>query len=123
MGTRIHDVCVNAGNRNRSIAAVTLLGMFAAADAGRVGEDGTGAVWVAPELLEALNAAAFPACIRDVVIQAGLESDSNGRVAFEWHPATGELSFAADGIKPAVTLPEELSPASAIAAAQDCGSR
>ena len=98
-----------------------LVSTLAAANAGRVGEDGTGAVWVAPELLEALNAGRFPDCGHEAIIKTDLAA--NGRVVFEWHPATGELSFAADGIKPAVTLPEDFSTDFAKAATQNCESR
>jgi len=98
-----------------------LLAAFAATDAGRVGEDGTGAMWVAPELLEVLNRSRFPDCTHEVVIKADLQT--NGRVIFEWHPDTGELSFAADEIKPAITLPEDFSPEPVPAATGNCGSR
>lgn len=101
--------------------AVVLFGAFAAADAGRVGEDGTGAMWVAPELLEALAATRLSGCTHEVVIEAA-QVQSDGRVAFEWHPATGELSFANTG-KPATTLPEDSSPELLPAVMQSCESR
>ena len=91
---------MNSGTRNFFITALVFFGALVATDAGRVGEDGTGAMWVAPELLDALGS--------EVVGTADLQT--NGRVAFEWHPATGELSFATNGVKPAFTLPEELCP-------------
>jgi hypothetical protein len=112
---------VNSGNRVYSIAALICLGAFAATNAGRVGEDGTGAVWVAPELLELLETARLPGCTHDLVIEADLRND--GRVAFEWHPASGELSFANEGETPAVTLPEDSFPEPFAPAALHCGSR
>ncbi len=94
------------------------LGALAAADAGRVGEDGTGAMWVAPELLEAVAAAA--GCASSV---AATTCNRMARVAFEWHPATGELSFAADDVHPAITLPEDFFPEPLASATRSCGSR
>jgi len=84
-----------------------LLGAFAAADAGRVGEDGTGAMWVAPELVQVMEEHSLPGGSHEVVIRTDLQT--NGRVVFEWHPETGELSFAAGGLEPAFTLPEVFS--------------
>jgi len=99
-----------------------LLGAFAAADAGRVGEDGTGAMWVAPELVEAMGEDGLPGCMHEVVIRTDLQT--NGRVVFEWHPETGELSFAAGAIQPALTLPEDFSSEPSIRPiSQNCGSR
>jgi len=105
---------VNSGNRTSFIAALAFFGAFAAADAGRVGESSTGAMRVAPELLGALKKSRVSVCTR---------WQTNGRVVFEWHPATGELSFAGDGLKPPVTLPEDLAPEPLAAATQSCGSR
>ena len=90
---------MNSGNRISSISALVVLGACAAADAGRVGEDGTGAMWVAPELLEALGEG----------VTQPVDLQANGRVTFEWHPATGELSFATDGVSPAIRFPEDFS--------------
>jgi hypothetical protein len=88
----IHAIGVLSGNRTSSIVALAILGAFAAADAGRAREDGTGAMWVAPELLGALETVRFSDCNHEVVIKTDLLT--NGRVVFEWQPATGELSFA-----------------------------
>jgi len=118
----IHAIGVNSGNRTISIAALVFLGALAAADAGRVGEDGTGAMWVAPELLEALGAAKFPGCTHEVVIEAA-DLQSNGLVVFAWHPATGELTFTTNGVKPAITLPEEVSLEPLNPAIRSCESR
>jgi hypothetical protein len=99
-----------------------LLGAFAAADAGRVGEDGTGAMLVAAELLDALGSARVPGCIHEEVIETAAPQ-TNGRVVFEWHPATGELSFATDSIQPALTLPEDFSAELLAQTTQSCESR
>jgi hypothetical protein len=112
---------VNSGNRTFIISVVAFLGAFAAADAGRLGESSTGAMWVAPELLEALDKARFPDCTHDVVIKADLQT--NGRVVFEWHPDTGELSFATPGEKSAAKLPEWSSSEPLAATTLGCGSR
>ena len=80
-------------------------GALAAGNAGHRHEDGTGAVWVAPELLAVLETGGLSPCMHDVVIElAHVQYD--GRVSFEWHPATGELSFA-DGKGAAVTRPAD----------------
>jgi hypothetical protein len=120
-GAGIHAVGVNSGNRISSIAALAFLGAFAAADAGRVRESSTGAMWAAPELVEALNAAHFPDCTHEVAIEADLQT--NGRVVFAWHPATGELSFAANEINAPLKRPEFFSPEPLALATQNCGSR
>jgi hypothetical protein len=102
--------------------ALVFLGALTAADAGRVGEDGTGAMWVAPELLEAVAAVGPPGCTSEAVVEV-TTLQTNGRVAFEWHPATGELSFAEGGVKPAITLPADFRPESLVRATRSCGSR
>lgn len=102
--------------------ALAFLGAVVATDAGRLGEDGTGAIRVAPELLGVLNDARITGCTHEVVIEAA-DLETNGRVAFEWHPATGELSFAADTRKTEFKFPAD-APAQALAPAmQSCGSR
>lgn len=86
-----------------------------------MGEDGTGAMWVAPEIVAVLEAVKLPGCTHEVVIEADLQT--HGRVAFAWHPETGELSFAADGPTPALTLPADLSAEPLARATRSCGSR
>lgn len=105
------------------MSILACFGVLAAANAGRPDEDGTGAVWVAPELLAALEASPFGSCTRDVVIEPA-RMQAEGRVAFEWNPATGELSFA-DTETPAPTRPAPSfpSPHPEALAIQSCGSR
>jgi hypothetical protein len=93
--------------------ALAFLGAFAAADAGRVRESSTGAMWVAPELVESMGAPAYTAC-------ASLQT--HGHVVFEWHPATGELSFTTDENRATLTRPEGFSPEPLAPATQNCGS-
>ena len=81
-----------------------------AADAGRVHENGTGAMWIAPELLpvpaQALTCAQLAALkqrelvfetldTRNIDAELPLLTSPATRevVNFEWHAATGELSF------------------------------
>jgi hypothetical protein len=109
---------VISGKRPVSLILLTLLGAFAAADAGRVGEDGTGTMWVAPELLGAVEAAGLLGCTGEAVAHP-TDLPAHGKVTFEWHPETGELSF--DGSK--LTLPEDLELSTSTPAAQSCGSR
>jgi hypothetical protein len=98
-------------------------GAIAAGNAGHPHEDGTGAVWVAPELLGALEMGGLSSCMHDVVIEpARMQYD--GRVSFEWHAATGELSFAGESThavtRPAISSP---SPEPLPLAMQSCESR
>lgn len=95
-----------------------------AADAGRVGEDGTGAMWVAPELLELVAPARQTGCAGEAVVTVA-DLASAGRTTFEWNPDTGELSFDARGVMPQVALPEDWLPDSQVLAltTQSCGSR
>jgi len=113
---------VNSGNRIFAVAALAFFGAFVATDAGRVGEDGTGAMWVAPELLDALDQGGRPDCNHEVVIEAA-DLEANGRVVFEWHPATGELTFATNKERPELTLPEEVSPEPVSSPIESCESR
>ncbi len=112
---------MNSGNRTSSIAVLIFLGAFAAADAGRVGEDGTDAMWVAPELVQLMEEHSLPGSTHEVVIRTDLQT--NGRVVFEWHPETGELSFAAAAVEPALTLPEDFSSAPSVRIPQQYESR
>jgi hypothetical protein len=122
LAREIHARTVNSGNRVTT-AVISLLCVFAATDAGRVGEDGTGAMWVAPELLAAV-APAQPECGSNVVVQV-TDLAAAGRVNFDWHPATGELSFDARGVMPQVDLPDDWLPDSQdlVTPIQSCGSR
>ena len=79
-----------------------------ATDAGRPGESGTGAMWIAPELVAA-PASGLPCSQvaslsgREVVfeiLEPGADADprllaaaSREMVDFEWDPSTGELAF------------------------------
>jgi hypothetical protein len=98
------------------------LGGFAAGNAGHRHEDGTGAVWVAPELLAALDEGGLPGCMHDLLIDPARMQQ--GRVEFEWHPATGELSFAQDAANPVKHLAASSpSPQPLPLAMQSCESR
>jgi len=106
-----------------TLVSLTFLGLIVAADAGRVGEDGTGAMWIAPELVELLAPATQSGCTEHIVVTVA-DLASAGRT-FEWHPETGELSFDAHGVMPQVALPEDWLPDSQVLAlpTQSCGSR
>jgi len=77
---------------------------------------------VAPELVEAMASAVMPDCAGQVTIPTA-QLQSNGRVAFEWHPATGELSFAGAGTTQEITLPADSGPEPLAPATRSCGSR
>lgn len=83
-----------------------------------MGEDGTGAMWVAPELLGAVETAGLLNCAGAPLAQP-TDLPSHGKVSFEWHPATGELSF--DGAN--LTLPEDFDPSASTPTMRNCGSR
>jgi hypothetical protein len=83
--------------------------MLAAAHAGRVGEDGSGAMWIAPELIppKAVGEPCVHAVrpeLRDLVFEVVREGDEAEEarlvrgwpraVAFEWNETTSELSIA-----------------------------
>ena len=102
-----HAGIVKSGKLTVYIYAVAMLS--AATVAGRVGEDGTGAMWIAPELLE--PAASITAnCgqptriqtvdvkfeileLGDVDERADRLADNHEAVDFEWNPASSELSY------------------------------
>jgi hypothetical protein len=120
-----HAGAVTSGTRSLQWLLSTGFAVLVAGNAGHPHEDGTGAVWVAPELLAALDSRGVSGCMQDVVIESA-HMQGDGRVAFEWHPATGELSFvAAPGAE--VTRPEDpstsASPQLLPLAMQSCGSR
>lgn len=118
--------------------SLALLAALGAPDAGRDDENGTGALWVAPELVAAAShlvqpcgqSAAFHA--RELVFETldpGERDDppapaAAGRemVRFEWNPATGELSY--DTSAPSGVF-SDLATSSRISArhSRSCGSR
>jgi hypothetical protein len=104
---------VKSGYRTVSIS-LALLAVLSAPDAGRDGESGTGAMWIAPELAGAATptAQAQP-CSQSIALHARellfetigpgegrasplLAHASREMVRFEWNPATGELSYDTD---------------------------
>jgi hypothetical protein len=82
--------------------------LLAATQAGRPGEDGSGAMWIAPELIPPKVADhcthRAPSASREIVFElislddgpdtASLLGDTRRPVVFEWNAATGELSIA-----------------------------
>jgi len=120
-----HAGAVTSGTRSLQLLLSAGFAALAAGNAGHPHEDGTGAVWVAPELLAALDARGVYSCMQDMVIESA-HMQSDGRVAFEWHPATGELSFAAaPGAEVTRPANPSTSPSPQILplAMQSCGSR
>jgi len=90
-----------------------------------VGEDGTGAMWIAPELLEFTRPTVNSGCTGEIVMQVS-DLASAGRSNFDWNPVTGELSFDAQRVMQQVTLPEDWLPEESERPAlptQSCGSR
>jgi hypothetical protein len=75
-----------------------------ASQAGRVGEDGSGAMWIAPELVrstpslrecsQAGHAVALPLTFEKLELSAAETMVETPRgTIFAWNPATGELGF------------------------------
>jgi hypothetical protein len=114
---------VKSGNRKVFVIATTLIVVaLCATDAGRVGEDGTGAMWVAPELLALLESPASVVCNGVIPAQpTGLPT--HGKVTFEWNPETGELWFDPAARMPGITLPEGSPSVPSALALQSCESR
>ena len=126
-------------NRSRSVSLLLLFAALTAADAGRVGESGTGAMWIAPELLEAHATAQTCAqtasmTSRELVFEMlqpdDIDADlprllataSREVVDFEWNPATSELRFTTTA-PTAVFSDLELSAQASVALPMNCGSR
>jgi hypothetical protein len=112
-----HALAVNSGNRKVS-ACLALFAVLAAPLAGRHAENGTGAMWIAPELVDAATPVTQP-CSQSAALHAReivfetlspgepvddarlLATASREMVRFEWNPSTGELSYdtsAAGGV-------------------------
>lgn len=105
---------VSTGNRSLSIPVLALLGIFAAADAGRPGD-------VAPSI-------ALIDCSSDLVFETiPWSADEGGTdtavvrgrvIDFDWNPGTGELSFDVD--TPAFKLPEDFATTASVATTLRC---
>jgi hypothetical protein len=94
-----------------SMHVFALAALSAASLAGRVGEDGTGAMWIAAELVQSAAPITSncnqPLRIQNVDLkfevvdfqdsdsQASPLADNHDSVDFEWNPATSELSYRA----------------------------
>jgi hypothetical protein len=106
-------VSVISGKHKVWTPVSALVALTMATAAGRLGEDGTGAMWIAPELL-ALQApsriatecnlsagARSQELIFEVIHldqdELHLANDNQELVEFAWNPATGELTYRADG--------------------------
>ncbi|MDF3021192.1 MAG: hypothetical protein K0Q92_2495 [Steroidobacteraceae bacterium] len=110
-----------------------------AADAGRTHENGTGAMWIAPGLVEdALPALPCSHSVtpvhRELVFETLAAEDIDEDVSrlaasaarevvtFEWHAATGELTFSTDA---STAVFSDLAPSFQVSSAstRSCGSR
>jgi hypothetical protein len=112
---------VNSGNRPVSIVALTLLGSLWAAAAGDAYEDGTEAMYFAPEV-----AAQFPAgveCGESMQFERIRLTGGAAMVDFDWKPHTGELSFHMSASAARVMLPERFLTAAAVSPGPSCESR
>jgi hypothetical protein len=132
---------VKSGNRKVLLALLTSFVALGAADAGFRGEDGSGMVWVAAELLAPDGG--DPGCrIEPLPQKAALHFETvessdeytaeaaetmaggtSSMVSFEWNAATGELSFTADSGIAAVTLPEDFVKVASDQSIRNCGPR
>jgi hypothetical protein len=89
---------VNSGNRSAFACIVTLLGVLAADNAGRVAEDGAGTIWQASELVDLAHSRLSDASCDltsdpDSSAQHTTEGAAGRLVSFQWNPETSELSF------------------------------
>jgi hypothetical protein len=119
--------------------ALFSVAVLMATDAGRDSENGTGAMWVAPELVVSsplVQTCGQPAGQRSELVFETLEPDdidtelprlmamaAREVVDFEWHSATGELSFSTTA--PSAVFSDLEFPTSRASAHQgpSCGSR
>jgi hypothetical protein len=132
---------VKSGNRWVFLALLTSFVALGATDAGFRGEDGSGMVWVAAELLApdggdpgcrveplpqkaALHFETVDPSDEDTAEAAEtMAGGAGGMVNFEWNAATGELSFTADAGIAALTLPEDFVNVASAQSIRSCGPR
>jgi hypothetical protein len=112
---------VNSGNRSVSIVALTLLGSLCAAAAGDAYEDGTEAMYFAPEVTARLPAGAE--CADSMQFERIHLTGGGAMVDFDWKPHTGELSFHVRASTARVTLPERFLTAASVSPVPSCESR
>jgi hypothetical protein len=132
---------VKSGKRRVSIPVATLVVLAVAANAGHENENGTGAMWIAPELVAVQAPPAASACSQSALPQpaqlrfemldpADIEEhlarppvSTRAVVDFEWNAASGELSFQSSS---GSTVFSDLAPpsdASGVSVQANCGSR
>jgi hypothetical protein len=130
---------VKSGNRRVFTALLTSFVALGAADAGFHGEDGSGMVWVAAELLvpdsgdpgcrivtlpqkAALHFETVDSSAEYTAEAAETLAGGTGRmVSFDWNAATGELSFTASVGIAALTLPEDYVQVASDQSIRSCG--
>ena len=108
--------------------------MLAASAAGRVGEDGSGAMWIAPELVPRApvalecsqpSGASNNDLVFEIIIADGQDEPRLGAISgnnvFDWNPETGELVFT--GVSPADVFGglESRAASYSAASARSCG--
>jgi hypothetical protein len=104
-----------------SIAALTLLGSLWAEAAGDAFEDGTEAMYFAPEVTARSPAGAE--CGDSMQFERIHLTGGGAMVDFDWEPQTGELSFHARASTARVTLPERFLTAASVSPVPSCESR
>jgi hypothetical protein len=110
---------------NRLSVVFSILGALAAADIGRDNVNRVDGIWVAAELAE-ITAVAMacgemgppPEELRFEKIALGDDAPMPSIVSFQWHPATGELSFTTQS--KAFSLPETLVTAASARSSRHC---
>jgi hypothetical protein len=107
---------VDPGKRRVSIAVFALWGALATLQAGHVFEDGTEAMYLAPDLTA--HASYAPRCGEPRRFEQ-LDSAGGGRlIHFEWRPRTSELSFDIGTADSGVALPERFMTAASLASSR-----
>jgi hypothetical protein len=110
---------------NRLSVVFSILGALVAADIGRGNVNRVGGIWVAPELAEMTAVTTDcgemsppPKELRFEKIALGDDVPMPSIVSFQWHPATGELSFSTQST--ALSLPETLVTAASARSSRHC---
>jgi hypothetical protein len=116
---------VNPGNRSACVSALSLFAVLVASNAGRLGEDGAGSMWLDTDLAPLVDLKFSPRTCREGALRhtelrfekirsdARLErsrsspSGDERIVRFQWNPKTGELWFDTRAASTQIKLPED----------------
>jgi hypothetical protein len=115
---------VNPGNRSACVSTLSLFAVLVASNAGRLGEDGAGSMWLATDLAPLVEPEFSPRTCREDALRptelrfekirsdADIDrprsspSEDDRIVRFQWNPKTGELWFDTRAASTQIKLPE-----------------